>query len=119
MGFAAVITQSRIDHAVIIGDLGTRRAVHRDGGGGAGGVQVVNDKAVGGVRLQTGDIPIVGQGGGPADLLDAALVVGNTGAVRQDGGAVAGEAPGAAHLHIGGGGDGHGDLDGSHIGHGV
>ena len=69
--------------------------------------------------MQTGCVPIVGQGGGPADLLDAALVVDNAGAVRQDGGAVDGEAPGAVHLHIGGGGDGHGDLDGAHIGHGV
>ena len=119
MGFAAVLPRSRIDHAVGIGDLGARRAVHRDGGGGAGGVQVVDDKAVGGVGLQTGGIPIVGQSCGPADLLDVALVVGNAVAVRQDGGAVAGEAPGAAHLHIGGGGDGHGDLDGAHIGHGV
>ena len=69
--------------------------------------------------MQTGGVPIIGQGSGPADLLDAALVVGNAIAVCQDRCAIAGEASGAAHLHIGRVGDGHGDLDGAHIGHGV
>ena len=84
MGAAPVCTQSRIDHAVVIGHLGTRCAVHCDGGGGAGSVEVVDDKAVGRIGLQAGGVPVVGQGRRAADLLDAALVLFHTCAVCQD-----------------------------------